>query len=665
MNATTHANSTGTGTTIVEYDHEPPTRRARREVLSCELETIQAELEHERSLRALDSKRFVQTKQRLEKRCEFALEEAKECKSLMEEMREENERHLDHLKRAMARTKEELRDVQEELYEERDSVSSKGPNVDPRVDMLKQDLESRGMENKQLKGTIEELRRDMKHLLEEQKLADGRSQSQQEGGEEGALSEARPEVLKELNRVRIRLAETERKNRQYKRIAEDAQRKTKQFVQEKEQARASNKRIEQLEKEIQESTRAEESISEKLQKWQGLGAAMIAILAPGTPIGLPGPDPLSAPPDIALLRKYLNDAKTKASESLETQTQLKKQLEKANDTIQTMQLEKASSGRKEAAWEEERREQEKRQQLYQKDIKVLRGQEDIYKREVESLRSIMKTFDELPLKASQGGNLVGHQSGGSPPTNIRVLEVSLEAAREEISVLKEAKESYRDDLKTVGAEKEELQKKHSSVLEKFGKLRDALYAERAKAEKALERANEAEILAGKGAFNPNHTRVLHMGTNPLTMALKEEIGVLRKQIEVLSKSSDNNKKNKGSYTSDVDPNKLHQRLKQSFKEQISRYREGVYLMTGYKMEMIPDNDRYTFKVRSVFAERERDYLVFQWPEGKEVTSLDLLNTEYAKLLTKSPSYEYMTRFHSLPAFLSSVQLTLFEKQTMI
>ena len=81
--------------------------------------------------------------------------------------------------------------------------------------------------------------------------------------------------------------------------------------------------------------------------------------------------------------------------------------------------------------------------------------------------------------------------------------------------------------------------------------------------------------------------------------------------------------------------------------------------------MIPDNDRYKFKVRSVFAEREKDHLVFQWPEGKEVTSLDLLNTEHAKLLTKTPSYEYMTKFHSLPSFMASVQLTLFEKQTMM
>ncbi len=81
--------------------------------------------------------------------------------------------------------------------------------------------------------------------------------------------------------------------------------------------------------------------------------------------------------------------------------------------------------------------------------------------------------------------------------------------------------------------------------------------------------------------------------------------------------------------------------------------------------MIPDSDRVKFKVRSVFAEQEKDHLVFQWPEGPEVTSLDLLNTEHAKLLSKTPSYEYMTKFHSLPAFLASVQLTLFEKQTMM
>ena len=248
-----------------------------------------------------------------------------------------------------------------------------------------------------------------------------------------------------------------------------------------------------------------------------------------------------------------------------------------------MENEKKSFGRKESAWKDERREHERRQEIYQKDIKVLRGQEDVYKREVESLRSIVKTFDELPLGTGQGVE-AGDDSKKVTSANVRLLEVSLKAAREEVGVLKKAQEDLQGDLDSSITEKLDLQKKHNSVLEKFAKLRDTLYAEREKVAKATERAKEAEILAGKGSFNPEHTRVLHMGANPLTIALKDEIKVLKKQVEVLS-SGDSGKKKNISYSTDVDPNKLHQRLKQSFKEQISRFREGVYLMTGYKVSL--------------------------------------------------------------------------------
>lgn len=631
----------------LEPSYEPPTRRSRRDILSCELETVQAELEHERSLRALDAKRFVQAKQRLQKQLEFAAEEVKESKSLMEELRDEHERHMEQLRKSLARTKAELREVREDLDDERALSAKKVLEEDPRLIKLEDDLEAKTTENDQLQETIEDLRRDMKQMIEDQKQNHS-TQSQQI--DENNISEARPQVLKELNRVRIHLAESERKNRQYKRIAEEAQRKAKEFVHEKEKLRSANKNIERLEAEIKESILAKESVSEKLSKWHELGTAMASALSSN-------PKGLGATPDISILKQYLSDTKKREADSDNKQMVLNKQLEKADAVIQTLESEKKAFARKESAWNEERRELERRQQLSQKDIKVLRGQEDVYKREVESLRSIVKTFDELPLSPKQGVKT-------GPPANLRVLEVSLAAAQEETKVLKSAKENLQEDLNSAITEKEDLQKKHNVVLEKFGKLRDALYSERGKAEKAIERANEAEILAGKGSFNPERTRVLHMGTNPLTMALKDEISILKKQVEVLS-NSDSGKKSKSAYSTDVDPNKLHQRLKQSFKEQISRFREGVYLMTGYKVDMIPENDRYKFKVRSVFAERERDYLLFQWPEGKEVTSLDLLNTEYAKLLTRSPSYEYMTKFHSLPAFLASAQLGLFEKQTMM
>ena len=122
--------------------------------------------------------------------------------------------------------------------------------------------------------------------------------------------------------------------------------------------------------------------------------------------------------------------------------------------------------------------------------------------------------------------------------------------------------------------------------------------------------------------------------------------------------------------SEVDPDKLHQRLKQSFKEQIGLFREGVYLMTGYKIDMLPGVDRPTFRVRSMYAGQEEDHLMLKWPklkpsEGESVTSLDLLGTEWATALSHTDSFAYMTKFNSLPAFLASVQLAEFEKQTMM
>jgi len=128
---------------------------------------------------------------------------------------------------------------------------------------------------------------------------------------------------------------------------------------------------------------------------------------------------------------------------------------------------------------------------------------------------------------------------------------------------------------------------------------------RSRVERAEERANQAEALAGKGSFNPDMTQVLHFHETPLIEALKEEIEVLKRQVE----SVKGEKATKSAVA--VDPDKLNQRLKENFKEQISLFREGVYLMTGYKVDMLPGTDRPTFRVRSVFAEQEEDHLLLK------------------------------------------------------
>lgn len=557
---------------VVDYnDDEPPLRRARRDVLSCELETFQGELEHERILRGLDCKRFQQTKARLEKQVEFAVEEAREAKALMEEMRQENERHVDQLKRARTRAQEELRDVQAELEDLRVSKASEGLMEDPRIEKFKDAVEARVAENKALKETIEELQGELKRILERESSFKEIAPDP-EALTSNAASEARPEVLQELNKVRVALAESERKNRQYKRAAEDAQRKAKQLVQEREMARSATKRVDQLEAKLTDATQKGATLSVELNAWKEFGAVVAKQVFSGqSSICL---DP-SVPPELSLLNQYWNDAKAKANESEAEKISLKRQLEQSRETVQKMDVQSRDFNRKEAAWKQDYQNLEKKMELAQMDIKLLKRQENVYKREVESLRSIVKTFDELPLGSSQHS---ARKVNSVSSSKVGLLEAALTAAQEEIKIVKEGQESVQKEMEVALSEKDELQQTHNAFLEKFGKLKEALFAERAKAAKAEERANEAEVLAGKGSFNPDETRVLHLSNNPLNAALKDEIRVLRKQVEVLS-GGDKNKLS----APDVDPNKLHQRLKQSFKEQIGRFREGVYMMTGFKV----------------------------------------------------------------------------------
>lgn len=583
----------------------PPSVRAKISYYS-EVDVVKAELEHERSLRALDGKRHMQAMARLEKQLQFALEETNDAKSLMEEMKFEHDRHVDQLKNARAAAQHELNTVQAELDQVRADNAARALEDDPRIGRLQDDLEASADENEALKTTIEELRTEMRRLLERGEGASTSSSGTMtavDGGgsslDLGAASEARPEVLRELNKVRVALAESERKNRQYKRGAEELQRTMKQLVHEKETARSASRRAEQLEAKLADETQRRETLSAQLIAWKDFEVAVAKQL--GTP-KVHSYDP-SIPPTVSVLNEYLNAWKAKNSDSESERIALKNQLEKSRETVQPMEVQARDFNRKEEVWKQDRDDLQKSIERAHMDIKLLKGQENIYKREVESLRSIVKTFDALPLGMTQDSST---STKSVSAAEVRLLETALSAAQEEVAVVKEGQKSLQNDLTSALSEKAELHKTYSAVVDKFGKLKEALYAERVKAEKAEQRALEAEVLSGKGSFNPQETRVLHLSNNPLTAALKEEIIVLRKQVEVLSGGD---KKSKLA-ASDVDPNKLHQRLKQSFKEQIGRFREGVYLMTGYKVRT-----RFIMLIPSCCAPPEDTHTFYDRPEG--------------------------------------------------
>ena len=79
-------------------------------------------------------------------------------------------------------------------------------------------------------------------------------------------------------------------------------------------------------------------------------------------------------------------------------------------------------------------------------------------------------------------------------------------------------------------------------------------------------------------------------------------------------------------------------------------------MTGFKVDMLPNTDRPTFRVRSVYSANEQDHLLLKWPKTSDVASLDVLNTDFAKSLSGTPAYQYMTKFHRYVHYQSTLRI---------
>jgi mitotic spindle assembly checkpoint protein MAD1 len=115
----------------------------------------------------------------------------------------------------------------------------------------------------------------------------------------------------------------------------------------------------------------------------------------------------------------------------------------------------------------------------------------------------------------------------------------------------------------------------------------------------------------------------------------------------------------------VDPAKLNQRLKEMFKEKIATFREAVYLLTGFKMELFsveasPGQSVNRLKIKSMYAESPEDYLMFQLSENGP----ELLESEFANRMEET-LIQHLQRYQSVPAFLANVTLTLFENSTFM
>jgi hypothetical protein len=641
----------------------PPTKRRRAGggttivststlLLEQQLESLQAELDHERSLRILDQRRAQQQQERLDQQVTFAVDEANSAKSLLDQWQLESHQLTTKLRQARDGALTQVRELQMQLnerdedddYEEDDSTQY----WKSECHRLQTIVDAQASREEGLYNEMEDVREEARRQADASALREQQASSSS-SPPAVVVEDAQPALLKELQRLRIQLAESERQQRQFQRSLQAAERRHLSLVRERERVLRDAERVPALQQALDQLQKEHETAVAQHQSWNDFGKRLgDQLRALKKTIRLP--EDSGGPPEPSTVLRALETARAQIEQANQQLEACRKEMEDLKTTLQSQERNQKEFQEKERQWSTERDEFQQKLEMNLLEEETIRGQCAIYKREAESLRSLLQTFEDLPLGSSKA-------SGGNS-----ALQVTLSSTQKELELILKDRDRLAQQLQAATQAHQEQRQELDRIREKFFKLRDALQDEKTKVERAETRANQAEALAGKGSFDPERTRVLHFEETPLMQALKEEIGVLKRRIEATTGAGGDK-----SFTAH-DPEKLNQRLKQNFKEQIALFREGVYLMTGYKVDMLPagPGDRPTFRVRSMYAEREEDHLLLKWPKDhSQVSSLDILMTDQAKLLASTPSYDYMAKFQSLPAFLSSVQLSLFEKQTVM
>lgn len=100
-----------------------------------------------------------------------------------------------------------------------------------------------------------------------------------------------------------------------------------------------------------------------------------------------------------------------------------------------------------------------------------------------------------------------------------------------------------------------------------------------------------------------------------------------------------------------------QHYKDIYRAASMEFREVIYLLFGYRVDRITSNN---YRIASVYAESEDEYLNFRLNEGGE---LDMLENEYSHTLSDLVG-NFLAVHNSMPAFLSSLTLELFNRSTM-
>jgi len=180
-------------------------------------------------------------------------------------------------------------------------------------------------------------------------------------------------------------------------------------------------------------------------------------------------------------------------------------------------------------------------------------------------------------------------------------------------------------------------------------------------EALAEAASQVQAMSNNSGEGGHGLDISTSGSRPSTFPSSSSSSSAAQQTSKSSRSGDGGS---GGGGGGADSSKLNQRMKETFRERITSFREAVYLLTGYKVDLLfsehGSSSHPRLRLRSMFAENPDDSLLFQW-KGEV---LELLQTPFAETLNPM-LLDYIQKRNSVPAFLSAVSLELFDNQTLL
>ena len=190
---------------------------------------------------------------------------------------------------------------------------------------------------------------------------------------------------------------------------------------------------------------------------------------------------------------------------------------------------------------------------------------------------------------------------------------------------------------------------------------------------------ELERRAIKGDFDPVDTKVLHFTNNPTAQAVEKraaqmsevttENTALKARIELLEQGQTTDLTMMvGAKVEEGEAEKVQelkeqlekadvrkQRLMEAFKKTSHDFREVVYHLTGYRIDVLSENK---YRMLPLYAESQEDTLLFQKSKTGEI---QMLESEFSLELGELME-EHLERNNSIPMFLAGLIMQLYYKQ---